>query len=585
MAKKTDNGLKGSLYADEALRIYKKLKNEQKTKEMQELHDKLSANIQLQTFSVPLPEEYVKELESSTQQLVSSADERTAVKNIFTQPWFLSLETIKETAERQKRTSLLSVLTKNAFLDKFGNTINTFYTDEEDADMHFWNVYRTSYVLGIDKLHRYVIEAYKSGKLTYENTMDFLSSTWLGQSFKMKFLSGVTDVKITDVLRPSLKLLFDELEKSVKDCNYKMDYILIEDSLTQKIEYILRYYLINVGHPTSRPKQKRTKPVEMQMLLDEILAELKDTPSHPTGFKEEDRIFIKYLCTPVGENQRNRIAHGMMDAQEYSFYGILAAFYIIMRLSSYTISPHNHRRFKISVCMATFNGEKYLKEQVDSILPQLEPNDELIISDDGSRDNTINIVNAFNDTRIKLLINNGEHGFVHNFENALNNAKGDVIFLSDQDDIWRPNKVSKSVDELSGCDMIVHNAEIIDGDGNPKGYDYFSKLHRHTGFWWNLYKTRCLGCCMVFKKSLLDECMPLPRKIVAHDYWIGMYALYRFKVKFVEDKLIGYRRHGSNLSPSSEKSKDSLYRKIFVKRLNLLLNILIRSIPIRHNIG
>lgn len=94
----------------------------------------------------------------------------------------------------------------------------------------------------------------------------------------------------------------------------------------------------------------------------------------------------------------------------------------------------------ISVCMAAYNGEKYIKDQLSSILKQIGPNDEVVISDDGSKDKTKNIVDSLNDTRIRYVENRNKHGFTHNFENALRLAQGDYIFLADQDDIWLDNK-------------------------------------------------------------------------------------------------------------------------------------------------
>ena len=94
----------------------------------------------------------------------------------------------------------------------------------------------------------------------------------------------------------------------------------------------------------------------------------------------------------------------------------------------------------ISVCIATYNGEKYLREQLDSILPQLAESDEVIVSDDGSTDGTIDLITSLNDPRIKIVSNSGRKGYVGNFENALKHTTGDYIFLSDQDDIWYPNK-------------------------------------------------------------------------------------------------------------------------------------------------
>ena len=98
---------------------------------------------------------------------------------------------------------------------------------------------------------------------------------------------------------------------------------------------------------------------------------------------------------------------------------------------------------KISVCMAVYNGEKYIREQIASILGQLAPGDELIISDDGSSDGTLDEARAFGDARIRLLANQLDRGYSGNFENAIRHAGGDIIFLSDQDDVWLPGRVEK----------------------------------------------------------------------------------------------------------------------------------------------
>lgn len=101
----------------------------------------------------------------------------------------------------------------------------------------------------------------------------------------------------------------------------------------------------------------------------------------------------------------------------------------------------------ISVCIATYNGEKYLKEQLDSIIPQLTAQDELIISDDGSKDTTMEIIKRYaaNDSRIKVYKGPGK-GVIANFEFAINQTQGEFIFLADQDDVWLPEKVQTNLD-------------------------------------------------------------------------------------------------------------------------------------------
>lgn len=232
----------------------------------------------------------------------------------------------------------------------------------------------------------------------------------------------------------------------------------------------------------------------------------------------------------------------------------------------------------VSVCMATYNGGQYIKLQLESILSQLGPNDEVVISDDGSNDITRDIILSLGDNRIRLLENSGSHGFVSNFENALRKAKGDIIILSDQDDVWYDRKVETVSDALKNYDLVIHDAQLIDGDGNSLGKTYYSTLHHKTGFWVNLWKTRWLGCCMAFRREVLDYCLPIPKSVVAHDYWIGMMGMVKFRSCFLDDVLIGYRRHGNNVSTSSEKSHNSLWYKLVVKRTNLLVSIIGRLI-------
>lgn len=230
----------------------------------------------------------------------------------------------------------------------------------------------------------------------------------------------------------------------------------------------------------------------------------------------------------------------------------------------------------VSVCMATYNGEKYIKAQIESILKQLGKNDELIISDDGSKDGTLSIIKAFNDVRIKLLFNKSTHGFVGNFENALRNARGEIIFLSDQDDIWKPYKVKKILPLFDNYDLIIHDAELVDGNGNSLCKTYYSFMHNNTGFLANLWKTRWLGCCMAFRRNVLNACLPFPQKIVGHDYWIGMMGMVKFRYCFIDDVLICYRRHNNNVSTSSEKSSNSMFYMLVTKRLNITIAIACR---------
>lgn len=234
-------------------------------------------------------------------------------------------------------------------------------------------------------------------------------------------------------------------------------------------------------------------------------------------------------------------------------------------------------RKKISVCLATYNGEKYIKEQLDSILSQLEPTDEVIISDDHSTDNTIKVIEALQDNRIKIFKNNLGKGYSKNFENAINHSSGDYIFLSDQDDVWMDNKVSKMMIELDNYDLVISDALISDGELNPTLGSHF-KLHgTKSGFINNWLKTRYIGACMAFKKQMLAKMLPFPenQNLAAHDYWIANVGEYFFKVKLINEPLIKYRRHGKNASTGGLKSDNSFQHKMKV-RFYVLLQLIKR---------
>ncbi|MFA6740649.1 MAG: glycosyltransferase family 2 protein [Arcobacteraceae bacterium] len=232
---------------------------------------------------------------------------------------------------------------------------------------------------------------------------------------------------------------------------------------------------------------------------------------------------------------------------------------------------------KISVCMATYNGEKYIKEQLDSILSQVSRNDEIIISDDNSTDNTIEILKSYNDKRIKIYLNNKEKGYTKNFENALEKVSGDVIFLCDQDDIWVNDKIEKTLVYLKDYDFIISDNKVVTKDLNTIYESHFNVCNTKKGFFNNLLLPRYVGACMAFKKEVLEKSLPFPenQKLCAHDYWICLIAELYFKVYKLDEALILYRRHSSNASNGGNTSKNTLIHKLKV-RIYVFINILLR---------
>lgn len=236
------------------------------------------------------------------------------------------------------------------------------------------------------------------------------------------------------------------------------------------------------------------------------------------------------------------------------------------------------RKSKISVCMATYNGEIFIKEQIESILHQLEPNDEIIISDDGSSDGTLQIVNSFNDCRIKVFNHEKRTCYTANYENALSHSTGDIIFLADQDDIWLDNKVKLVLRYLETCDFVMSNAMVVNERKDviiKSRNDYFKVKN---GFFRNIVKTRYLGCCMAFKREILDFCLPFPenKTLCVHDAWLALASEMYFKTRVIDEPLILYRRYGNNASNGGNGS--SSIKKMIKIRGYILAQLIKRKI-------
>lgn len=205
----------------------------------------------------------------------------------------------------------------------------------------------------------------------------------------------------------------------------------------------------------------------------------------------------------------------------------------------------------ISVCVATYNGEKYLRQQLDSILSCIGVNDEIIISDDGSTDATKDIIKEYLKKYHQISLCNGPgKGVIANFENALSKTHGDIIFLSDQDDVWHKDKVARVLETFksSKAGVVVHNAEIVDATGKPKGVTLFELRQSKPGFIKNFKKNSYVGCCMAVSRDVLQHALPIPLDVEMHDWWIGLIAELFSNSVFIDDKLIDYRRHGKNIS-------------------------------------
>jgi glycosyltransferase involved in cell wall biosynthesis len=217
----------------------------------------------------------------------------------------------------------------------------------------------------------------------------------------------------------------------------------------------------------------------------------------------------------------------------------------------------------VSVCMATHNGEKYLHQQIDSILLQLDQQDELIISDDNSSDSTNSILNLYAaDERVKNLGSKKFGTPAKNFEYALTHCKHPYIFLADQDDVWHKEKLETMKKVLTTCDLVICDCRVVD-ENLISIYDSFFQQNRSRGgLLKNFMKNSFVGCCMAFRSTVLEKSLPFPENIPFHDQWIGLVAERYFTVAFIRKILVDHRRHSKNYSSTAEPSENSFGKKI-----------------------
>ena len=202
--------------------------------------------------------------------------------------------------------------------------------------------------------------------------------------------------------------------------------------------------------------------------------------------------------------------------------------------------------------MAAYNGEKYIEEQITTIIAALGDDDELVVSCDPSNDRTNEIIYKYclNDERIRLFENTGEHGVVPNFCNALSLCRGKYIFLCDQDDIWQKNKVEEVVQrfEQNQAWLVIHDADLVDSNGNSLGDTLFRYSNISTNPVRNYYKGTYWGCCMAFRAELCPIILPINSEL-RHDLWIGiLVGLLKKKIVLIDEPLISHRLHENNVT-------------------------------------
>lgn len=222
----------------------------------------------------------------------------------------------------------------------------------------------------------------------------------------------------------------------------------------------------------------------------------------------------------------------------------------------------------VSIALTTYNGEKYLRGQLDSILLQTIQDFEVVVCDDRSCDSTWCILEEYarKDLRFKIHRNEKNLGFLRNFERAISLCTGDYIALCDQDDIWLNNHVQILLEHISDYTLCGANALLVDGDNkdlnitllDTLGVDYLPQNQEDFEFF--LFHSNVFqGAALLFKKELISRALPFPENVEFHDHWLALVACSMDGVNYVNVPVLRYRQHGMNIT---DNKKFSLFGKI-----------------------
>lgn len=230
----------------------------------------------------------------------------------------------------------------------------------------------------------------------------------------------------------------------------------------------------------------------------------------------------------------------------------------------------------VSVAMATYNGAKYLSEQLDSIIHQTYSNIEIVIVDDCSKDDTISIIKSYQEKYpfIHLFRNEQNSGVTKTFEKAISHCKGEYVALSDQDDIWLLHKITTLVNAIGNHDAVYSNSLLVDENGNSLNRPFTTIMNMKS--YYNggpfLLSNSVPGHTILVKNQFVQQLLPIPANVL-FDLWIGFSAASNNGIKFVDEVLVHYRQHTTNAVGTriskNKKKKESAQKQFEAKKLEL----------------
>jgi glycosyltransferase involved in cell wall biosynthesis len=236
----------------------------------------------------------------------------------------------------------------------------------------------------------------------------------------------------------------------------------------------------------------------------------------------------------------------------------------------------------VSVVMAVYNGQRFLLEQVASVLGELLPGDELIVVDDASPDGSLAILKSIDSPVLRVYTNPSNLGVIGSFERGLQFAAHEFIFLCDQDDVWLSGKRAAFVaafEQDPTVSVVISDAQMIDAQGRLIAPSFMTTRHGFDGsVFATVWRNRYLGCTMAMRHSLLAIALPVPRQVPMHDMWFGIMGRMTGKVVYLPTPFLQYRRHTGNVSPSCRQSLPRMFRWRIALLAALCSRILLRML-------
>ncbi|WP_244893219.1 glycosyltransferase [Agreia bicolorata] len=209
---------------------------------------------------------------------------------------------------------------------------------------------------------------------------------------------------------------------------------------------------------------------------------------------------------------------------------------------------------RASVCMATYRGAPFVREQIDSILEQLHADDELVIVDDASPDDTVAVIEQVDDPRVRLHTESANRGYVRTFESAIRQARGKYIMLADQDDVWTAGRLELMITQLDTSLVVAGNYSVLGEEGRmPARRPLRPGYNRQFG--WNTLAILVgyrpyFGCAMGFRCELVPDLVPFPEIFIeSHDLWLAILGNATRSISHLSDVVVERRLHDYNVTP------------------------------------